>query len=503
MSFSRQFLLNIFSSWYAHAVRLVIAFFFVPFITSILGDSRYGVWVIIFQAVSYFTLLDLGMNAAVVRFVSRYLGEKNFDKVNRVLNTSTLFYLGIAIISAALTYLFSIHYFDIFKIDSPSLAAEGATAMGILAIFVGIRFVMLPFGGSFVAFHRQDIANLLNISEEIFRTLAMVTLLFKGYGLVELAQAVLIANALKQIVAVIVLKRLHGEIQSSFKFVDGSMVRSLFAYSKTAFGISLAWVLLFNSDSLLLGIISSSAAAGVFNPAVQAMYHLRMMVNAIGIPLTPAVSHLEVTTDLETIGRLYLRALKYTAYPSFLICTGIVLYAEQFISLWLPVEFYPAARVMQILAISGAFYLPQILGNSVLLGLDKHRYLLGVLGLEVAGKILLALILIKPYGLIGMAIATAAPQLILYSTIYPKYVSKVLGIAYSQGMRPVLQTGLIAVLVTGITGFLLRLWIPVYTWKSLVINVVIILLVNSIPAIFLIEKKDQQKIVNLFKRKKK
>ena len=501
MSFSRQFLVNIFSSWYAHAVRVVTAFFFVPFITSILGDSRYGVWVIIFQAVSYFTLLDFGMSAAIVRFVSRFLGEKNFDKINRVLNTATLFYLGIGIIAAALTYLFSSSYFDIFRIDNAAYAQEGATAMAILGIFVGIRFITLPFAGSFVAIHRQDIANMINICEELVRTIMLVLILFHGYGLVEMAQTVLVVNAARQIISIIILKRLHADIQFSLRFFDWPTLQSLFEYSRTAFGIFVAWLLIFNSDSLLLGIVSSSAAAGIFNPAVQMMYHLRLIVSAIGIPLTPAVSHLEATADTATIARMYLRALKYTSYLSFLICTGVILYGEPFISLWLPVAFLPAADVMKILAISAAFYLPQILGNSVLLGLDKHRYLLIVLLMEVSIKIILALILIKPYGLIGMAIATAFPQLVLYTTLYPNYVSKVLGITLWQGMRPVLQSGFIAAMVTAATGLLMINWMPPLTWRTLSINIAVVLLANIVPALLLVEKKDLGKFKSMFRKR--
>ncbi len=470
--------------------------------TSIMGDSRYGVWIIIFQAISYFSILDLGMNAAAVRFISKYLGEKNFDKINKVLNTATLFFSVIGILAAALIYYFSTNFFGIFRIDDPVLANEGATAMAIFGIFVGIRFILQPFAGSFVAFHRQDLANLLNICEEIIRTFAIVLLLYQEYSLVALAQAVLLLNLLKQIIAVIVLKKLLGQIQFSLKHIDTGTFKSLFDYSKTAFGIAAAWIVIFNSDSLLLGIVGSSAAAGVFNPAIQAMYHLRMMVNAIGIPLTPAVSHLEVTTDTATIARVYLRALKYTSYISFLICTGMVIYAEPFISLWLPESFLPAADVMKILAISAAFYLPQILGNSILLGLDKHRYLLIVLSLEAGLKIILALLLIKPYGIIGMAIASAAPQILLYTTIYPQYVSKVLRISYSQGMRPVLFTGMIAVFVTAVTAYFLHLWLPPWTWTSFAINIAIVVVANAIPALFIVEKKDREKIVNLFKRKK-
>lgn len=501
MSLSRQFLLNIFSSWYAHAIRLVIAFFFVPYITSILGDSRYGVWVITFQAINYFTLLDLGMNAALIRFVSKFLGEKNFEKINRVINTALFFYLGVGIVVAALIFIFANYFFGILRIDISAYAQEGATAMSILGIYLGIRLIMVPLTGSLVAFQRLDIANAINVIEEIFRTIAMIVLLFNGYGLVEMAEAVLIINIAKHVVAVVILKRLHSEVKIRPAQFDKDTFKSLFDYSKTAFGISAAWILIFNSDSLLLGIVSSTAAAGVFNPAVQVMYNLRMIVNAIGIPLTPAVSHLDAVADTETIARMYLRGLKYTSYLTFLICTGVVLYSQSFIMLWLPEEFSSAAGVMQILAISGAFYLPQILGNSVLLGLDKHKYLLSVLLIEVTSKVALAIVLIKPYGLIGMAIATAIPQLILYTTVYPNYVARVLGLTFTQVMRPVLISGLIATVMTGIAGTLATLWMPPETWKTLITNVLIVLIVNIVPAYLMIEKKDLDKLKSLVKRK--
>jgi hypothetical protein len=100
-----------------------------------------------------------------------------------------------------------------------------------------------------------------------------------------------------------------------------------------------------------------------------------------------------------------------------------------------------------------------------------------------------------------MAIATAVPQLILYTTIYPQYVAKVLGMTYSQSMRPVLISGLGAVLVTGLTGFLLHQWVSPWTWKMLIINIGIIILVNVAPILIIIEKKDMEKIKNLFHRK--
>ncbi|MCH7690950.1 MAG: oligosaccharide flippase family protein [candidate division Zixibacteria bacterium] len=501
MDLNRQFLINIFSSWYAQAVRVGIAFFFVPYITTSLGDERYGIWVIIFQTICYFYLLDLGVSAALLRFVSKYLGEENFDKINRLLNTANLFYLGVGLVTSVSIYLFAVYFFDVFQISSEAIYAEGVTALSILAILIGLRFILLPFGGSLASFQRQDLVNILNIVEEITRAAVLIYILSLGEGLVEMAIAATVIHLTRHLAGVIILKKLYPQIKFSLKKIDAKIASSLLHYSKTAFGISIGWMLIFNSDSILLGLISSSSAAGIYNPAVQLMFHLRMTVNAIGLPLIPAVSHLESTTDLETVRRLYLRVLKYTAYLSFLTCTCVFLYANSFVALWLPEEFMPAGPVMQILAVSGAFFLPQIMGHSVLLGLGKHSKLLLVLILEVAFKILLAIFLVREYGLLGMAVATALPQFLIYTTIYPFFLADIMKTKWHSIMKEVLMPGIIAALVTAAAALPMMTFLEPASWSALLINGAVILLANLYPALKIIEPKDLDKLKNLFKRK--
>ncbi len=501
MNLNRQFLINIFSSWYAQAVRVAIAFFFVPYITTALGDERYGIWVIVFQTICYFYLLDMGVSAALLRFVSKFLGEENFDKINKLLNTANLFYFGVGLVTTVSIYLFAIYFFDVFKVSSDAIYAEGVTALSILSILIGVRFMLLPFGGSLASFQRQDLVNLLNIVEEITRAGVLIYILSQGRGLVDMAIAATIIHLSRHVAGVVILKRLYPQIKFSLTNIDAKIASSLLQYSKTAFGISIGWMLIFNSDSILLGLISSSSAAGIYNPAVQLMFHLRMTVNAIGLPLIPAVSHLESTADLETVKRLYLRVLKYTAYLSFLTCTTVLLYANEFVALWLPEEFMPAGPVMQILAVSGAFFLPQIMGNSVLLGLGKHSKLLFVLILEVAFKILLAIFLVKEYGLLGMAVATALPQLVIYTTIYPFFLANIMKTKWRLIMKQVLLPGIIAASITAITALFMKTFLEPANWSALLINGAVILLANLYPALKIIEPKDLDKLKSLFKRK--
>jgi len=268
----------------------------------------------------------------------------------------------------------------------------------------------------------------------------------------------------------------------------------LFNYSRITFGITAAWLIIFNTDTVLLGLLSSATLAGVYAPGAQLMLHLRNAVNVVATPLTAAVSQLEAEGNWEAIQRLYLRGLRYTSYLSFFMAVGVILYARPFVALWLEPEFAEAAEVMRILAVAGAFFIPQIIGNAVLFAIDKHGLLLRVLVLEAALKIILSFILIKPYGLIGMAIAAAAPQLLLYVSIYPVMLARALKISTVTIMLTSLRSGLMAMFVTLPVVVIVRQLLPPTNWPWFFANLAIVFVPAMIGAYFILESPDRARV---------
>jgi O-antigen/teichoic acid export membrane protein len=460
----RQLTKNVFSSWAAYAVRMVIAFFFVPYITSVFGGTRYGVWIIVFQAVNYFLLLDLGLSSALTRFVSKYLSRNDYPAIRRTLNSANAVYLVLGTLVIVGVYAFAELFFGYFKIPDPQLAEEGRLALLVFGVYMGFSFYLLPFGNSLGAFQRYDLVNLLTVIEEIVRAALMVVLLWHGYGLVALAMAILGTTMARHLAAVIILRRLHPEVRLSLAEIDRPTTRRLFEYSRISFGITIGWMVIFNSDSFLLGLLSSSAAAGIYNAGAQLMHHLRNLINAVGTPLVPVVSHLEAEGNMEEVRRIYLKTLRYVSYLSFLLMTGVVVFAPHFVKLWLPAEFAPTGTVMIVLAISSAVFLPQIIGNAVLFGIERHRFILYSLIVEVAMKIVLSVWLVPRYGILGMALASAIPQIVPYTTLYPYLLAKALGIPMGRILATSLKSGFVAVMVSYPTARLATYLVAPRSW---------------------------------------
>jgi O-antigen/teichoic acid export membrane protein len=61
---------NVGSSWFSLGVSILVGVFLSPFILHRLGDTAFGIWVLIFSVTGYYGLFDLGIRSSVIRYVS-------------------------------------------------------------------------------------------------------------------------------------------------------------------------------------------------------------------------------------------------------------------------------------------------------------------------------------------------------------------------------------------------------------------------------------------------
>src|SRR5688572_20143986 len=79
----RRIARNIAYNWLGMCCEAVVGFLLLPLLVSRLGDTAYGLWIVIGSFTGFFLLLDFGLRGSVGRFVALYRAQDDFESINR------------------------------------------------------------------------------------------------------------------------------------------------------------------------------------------------------------------------------------------------------------------------------------------------------------------------------------------------------------------------------------------------------------------------------------
>jgi O-antigen/teichoic acid export membrane protein len=412
-----QFFKNILTSYAGMVVSMGITFFFTPFFIGQLGKDLYGVWTLTFSILAFFELADAGMRQSMVRFISKYYATNDWNNVNKVFSSSAIIYFVIGSIFALATIIFSFWFLDSFKIPGEYLEPARYTFL-IIGLSQAVNFARLPFT-SLGPFHRFDIGLYFTLGIKIVQTTGIVILLLLDLGLVEMAVLVFVVHQLARTWQNAVRKRMFPQMSFAREYIDSGTMKEMLSYGLYAFLIVATYLLINSSDNVILGRFLSTEAVAIFAVPMAIIMQLRSSIYMMCTPLVPAISHLEAEKDIAKIVDIYSRATRYVYFLSAYFCIMVLTFGGPFLLLWVKHDFADSIEVLYILIIPAAIHMPQTIANSILYGISKHQVTLYILGAEAISKIVLSLILLGPLGIIGVALGTAIPQIIIYSAIFP------------------------------------------------------------------------------------
>ncbi len=498
-SFVRQFGKNIFTSASSLGIRVLLVFFINPFIIHTLGNDRYGVWILVISIVNYMTVLDFGLKQALIRFISRYYGLKNYDKINSILNTAFLIYSIIGLIIVIITFVLSLFAIDWFNVPE-ELIYQARIVLIIIGISTALNFVMLAWGDSFGAFHRFDISYGLMITEDVLRTVVIVVLLKNGYGLIPFASAFLVFNILRNLAGVILLKKRFPFLRPGFKEASRDTYREIINYSIISFLISIAWLLIVNTDNVLIGYFLDAASVTQYAIAAGFIVYLRSLIVAVSFPLRPLISHYDAVGRPENISYIYMNGTKYLYFLTFILGGAAIVFADSFIYLWLGEGYEQAAVILRILVLPAALAFPQMLAYSVMYGIEKHKKLFYIIIAEGLINVALSVVLVRYYGLNGIAYGTIIPQIILYVLIIPPTIKSILKMDLRQFYMSMLKSVFAAFLIGGGLSYAMKYYLKPAGWGIFFTEIVLVAGLSLMLGYLLTDKEDLKNIVRRFRQ---
>jgi O-antigen/teichoic acid export membrane protein len=441
--------------------QAVIAFFTMPYLVRTLGDRWYGIWVVISGLVANYYLLDLGLAQTVTRFISRGLARNDPDDTNTVINTSLLIYSILAAIIVLIT-LGIVWATPLFFHDAGS---TGVVRLTILV--VGLQFATdFPFkslAGIISSHLRYDLlmyARLVNLAVSTALTLYFVA---NGYGILALAVVGLVCEPFSSAFFYLVAKRLFPQMKFGWRFVKPHMVKELFGYSSWAFVIQIANQARFKTDSVVIANIVSARAVTHYAVGLRLVEYLVDLVYRATNMMTPVFTRYYFLNQHDEIREKLLLLTRLNTVLALFGGGMLVIVGRAFIERWMGPDFSSAYPVLVILMVGMSTELIGCYADNLFYAFSKHKWLAIINVIEGIANVALSVLLIRIWGVAGVAAGTAIPLMVMRLTVIPVLVTRMVGIKLSAYFMNMVPTAAFTLLYLAVYWFLSKPYLtPTY-----------------------------------------
>jgi O-antigen/teichoic acid export membrane protein len=225
------------------------------------------------------------------------------------------------------------------------------------------------------------------------------------------------------------------------------------------------------------------------------------VISAIVHTFTPHITHLDSRGERKAMVDFYLRVSRITAYVSTWLMVGLVAYGSPFVAFWIGEEYvtgdlYYRTDIVLYLLVSGLYFRTlQSMAWQVLLGSRQLAFLTRVNIAEAAANLGLSVLLVRSYGLAGVAVGTAIPMWIFYGAVMPIYMVRKYEIRWTRYFQVVLRPAAVTCVVFGsICWLAVNKWYPQTLWQLLV-SAIVGSLLYGVFVVFVELKKEERSLI--------
>jgi O-antigen/teichoic acid export membrane protein len=443
------------------AVNLCLGVFLMPFTLRHLGTAEYGLWMLVASMTYYFQLLDLGYGSGVVRHIAEADARGDIDRANRVMSTFVVVYSGLGLAAALGMAAIIVAIIPRFPNLTPDAVKRAQVLLALMGARIAIGFPMTVFGAATTARQRFALNNLVAIGVAIANAVATYVVLSAGYGLIPLVAVTSAVGVASYGAYAWTARRAFPEMRIRPSAFNRSLVREVTTFSIYLFVIDIAIQIGFNLDNLVIGAALGTSAVAVYAVALRIADYQRQMCNQFNGLLFPVVVRFDAAGRGEALRDMLVDGTRIALTLVVGVTLCVIAFGEPLIVQWLGPGFEGSVRPLYVLALTGVVLVGQGPLGNILLGTGRHRLVAIAALAEAVINLALSLLLVRWYGLLGVAVGTALPVFVANLFVLLPAACRQVGISVAELARLVSTAPIVGAVPSVLVAIGLRLsWPP-------------------------------------------
>lgn len=396
---------NITYNFLGQIILFLLGIFTTPYIIHNLGSNFYGILSLVTVIIGYFSILDLGLGASVIKYISQYQAKMDKENLRKVINTALFAYIIIGLLGSLSIIIFTKFFLGKILHIPSEILPTALTVFYISSLGFFINMVLTVFNSIPSALQRMDITNSRNVIFGFINTFGVVLLLAFGQGIISVVIWNVLVSAAATIIFLSVILKLLPKISIRPGF-DKEFFLILMRFGFFKFFSNISGQVVFQLDKLLIGIYYPISLVTFYAvPSVIVQKGLTIILN-ISNAVFPAMNASSSLNDNIRVRELYLRMTKFVVFLIFPLSAILFIYAESILLFWVGPEFAEkSSNVLKILAL--AYFVAALSAPGVVAAdaFGKPQISAFFAGVSALINFIAAIIFIPRFGIEGAALA--------------------------------------------------------------------------------------------------
>lgn len=442
--------LGIFLSYFNIALQVIIGFLYVPILLHFIGKSEYGLYQLMGSLIAYFSIMDFGLSAAVIRFYAKYKALKDSIGMENILAISVRGYGTVTVLALAIGFV-CYGFLDVIFAGSMTVSEvnEAKQIFLLLLLNIVITLSTMVFRSVINAHERFFFLKGMETIQLVLQPILVVLVLQRHPSAFSVAAVQTVLNLVLSGARVYYcFHDLHVKIH--FHYWNHELFSEFKKLALSVFAVSLIDQVFWKTNQIILGIISGTTAVAVYSIASLIYMNYMALSTAISGVYLPHVTGMVARKEpISNLSELFIQIGRWQYYLLALVATGFIIFGKQFIALWAGPGFEDSYFITLLIILPFTVDLIQNIGLAIMQAMNRYDFRARIYFLMGVLNLLLAIPLGIKYGGIGCAVATGISMIVGNGFIMNWYYGKEIHLAIDSFWK---QIGKISFVVTGCLG---------------------------------------------------
>ncbi|MEM9011058.1 MAG: hypothetical protein AAGE18_07525 [Pseudomonadota bacterium] len=468
----RLVVINSASSLVAKVVNITVILWMYQYLLARIPAEEFAVLPVVMSLMVFAPLFFSFFSSGISRYVVDLYAKGDAEGITRVVSSIFPPLLAMAAAFLVLGLAFALNI-ERFLTIPPEMESSASWMLALLVVSFAFQMLVLPFVTGFHVRQAYVELNLWGLARDGLRVLLLlIFLLGLGADVLWVVVATAISEGFHSIATFLRSRRMVAALRVRLAVFDRQQAGTLMSFGWWTTLGRLGGVMYTNAATILLNLFGTAVDVTSYYIGATLFRQIESTLGLAMQPLQPVLTAMNALEEKRRLARTVFRGGRYALWATMILAVPLVIYAEDFVLLYLGPDYAQTAMVIIFFMLIFPFTSPTALLPMTAMSMARVReFFLPAFLFQLAGLLMMIAVLVfADWGATGVTLSLTIITVISQLAYFWRLCLRLTETSFRAFVADVLVPGMLPAVAGAIVWVAASLVQPADTWFALLLN---------------------------------